>query len=904
MENPTANVILRTKLTTPHLWREFVSRPRLINALNEGLARRLTLVTAPAGYGKTTILSEWANQINPPAAWLTLDEGDNDLTRFLTYVTVALQTINEEITTRALEGLHPSAVPPAESILSQLINEIALAAEHLVLILDDYQVIDFQPIHEAVSFLVEHLPAQMHVVIGSRIDPPLPLARWRGRGQLAELREADLRFTADETGEFFRRSMNLKLEEDDLEVLASHTEGWAAGLQLAGISLKDRDDKSAFIAEFSGSHEFIVDYLTDEVLEKTPKATRDFLLQTSILKQFSAELCDAVTGLEEGRATLEKLRENNLFLMPLDDERRWYRYHALFADLLQKRLLEEQADTIPVLHQRAARWFDQNEDPEQAIYHALEAGDFEGARTIIERIAESTLVRTELRTFLMWMEAIPAELTRSRPRLLVFTAAASLFSRGDLGIVETVLNEAEASDKPDEFAGEISAVRAFIATLKGDVEEIIARAQFAIEALPEGNFFLRSLVIGNLSVAYISTGDVEKAADMFTNAAKAGEQAGNHLATVMSLRRLAEMALLSGDLRQAWDICKRGLVLAVYPGGKPLPVAGILLAVQGDINREWNELGAAEELIEEGIELVLRWSELAAVEVYLYLARVKRSAGEAEEAQRAIDTARQISERNEASRMAPVIINLFQARLWLQLGELAKVEKWQRGYQRFEDYLDQQGYDPKYHQHLLEIEGIAMARLRMAQGKWQKAFELLEPLHKAAIDLKRFGSVLEILILKAIIFLKEGEERRAVQTLENALALAEPQGYMRMFIDEGESMRELLTLFLEDVRKQERGDIANGMMRYVNRLLTALTSETVARREIKRRTIPGLIEPLSDRELEVLRFLATSLTSTEIAQELFLSANTVRFHIKNIYSKLGVHKRAAAVERARELGLI
>jgi LuxR family maltose regulon positive regulatory protein len=755
-----------------------------------------------------------------------------------------------------------------------------------------------------VSFLVEHLPSQMHVVISSRIDPPLPLARWRGRGQLAELREADLRFTADETDEFFRQSMNLRLEEKDLEILASHTEGWVAGLQLAGISLKNRSDKSAFIAEFSGSHEFIVDYLTDEVLEKTPKAMRDFLLQTSILKQFCAELCDEVTGLRDGRVTLENLRERHLFLMPLDNERRWFRYHALFADLLQKRLFEEQADIVPVLHQRAAHWFDQNENPEQAIHHALEAGDYEAALSIIERIVEKTLVRTEFATFLKWMDAIPAEMTRSRPRLLVFNASASLFSGGDPETVETMLHEASKADEGDEIAGEISAVRAFIATLKGDVEETIERAQYAIETLPEGNIFLRSLVIGNLSVAYIATGDVEKAADMFTNAAKAGEQAGNHLATVMALRRLAEMALLSGDLHRAWEICKRGLALAVYPSGKPIPVAGILMAVQGDILREWNELGAANELIQEGVELVLRWSELAAVEIYLYLARVKRSSGEAEGAQRAINTARQISKRNEASRMAPIIISLFQARLWLQLGKLAEVEKWEWEYQPFETYLKEYKFNPKYHHHMLEIEGIAFARLWMALGKLEKALEILEPLHKAAIDLKRYRSVLEILVLKAIAFLKGGEKRRAIQTLENALALAEPHGYMRMFLDEGEPMRELLTLVLGDVRKREISDLAGFTPKYVNQLLTTMTSEAVAKRETKQRTIPGMTESLSDRELEVLRYLATSLTSTEIAQELYVSPNTVRFHIKNIYSKLGVHQRAAAVERAKELGLI
>ena len=904
MNNSTANIILSTKVNIPPLWRENVSRPRLIEILDQGLARKLLLVAAPAGYGKTTLLSDWVQQVTIPVAWLSLDQRDNDLTRFLTYVIAALQTIAEGFAAATLEGLHSSPAPQSESILTGLINEIALISDPMVLVLDDYHEIEYQPIHEAVSFLVEHLPPQMHIVLSSRIDPPLPLARWRGRGQLAELREAHLRFTTPETNEFFKRTMSLNLQQGDLEALASHTEGWIAGLQLAAISIKNRSDVSAFVAEFSGSHEFIVDYLTDEVLEKTPAALRDFLLQTSILSRLSGQLCDQVTGRQDGKATLEFLRANHLFLMPLDDERRWFRYHALFADLLRKRLLEAQPELVPALYLRASHWFDRNGDPEQAIQHAFAAKDYEKALAIIERIAEATLVRSEFRTFLKWMETIPPEMIRSRPRLLVYYASALLFSGDDPETVETLLNEAVKADESEEIQGEAAAMHAMIATLKGDVGRSIERSQHAIEALPAGNLFLRSLVIGNLCFAYISTGDVEAAGELFARAARDGEQAGNHMATVMALRRLAEIALLQGDLHRAWDICERGLRLAVYPSGKPLPVAGILMALQGDILREWNDLQSANEHIQIGIELVLRWSELAAIENYLYQARVKRSLGDAQGAQSAIDTARQISEKNRVSRVAPFIITLFQARLWLQLGKLSEVETWARNYQPFEDFLEGQGYNPKYHHHMLEIEGIAFARFHLAGGRWDRAFEILEPLHKAATELKRTGSLIEILILKAITSLKEGDNDRAMGSLERALSLAEPQGYMRMFIDEGQPMRDLLHLFLEEAHKRESSEPVSSLIKYVNQLLAALAAETVTRRVTREDASAGLTEPLSPRELEVLRFLGTSLTSTEIAGELFISPNTARFHIKNIYSKLGVHRRVDAVERARQLGLL
>jgi LuxR family maltose regulon positive regulatory protein len=900
----TPSAILKTKLNSPLIQTRLVPRPGLIKLLNEGLGRKLVLVTAPAGYGKTTVLGEWVQQKTFSAAWLSLDDSDNDLARFMTYVIAALQTVHEDLGSGTLAALRASPTPQPETILTQLINELITISTPTVLVLDDYQVIQLQPIHDAVGFLVEHLPPHIQVAIGSRIDPPLPIARWRGHGELAELREADLQFTLEEAGEFLSQAMSIELTEADLAVLAARTEGWIAGLQLAAVSLQGRPDRSAFIAAFSGSNEYIVDYLADEVLRRLPEAKRTFLLFTSILKRLTAGLCDAVTGQDTGRATLEQLRETHLFLVPLDADRRWFRYHALFADMLRKRLFEEQPDAVASLHRRAAQWFDRHGEPEQAIHHAVQARDYDLALAIIDRIAETVLERTEFTTFLKWMEVLPEEVARSRPRLRVFYAAALLFSGAGLDTVETILLEACEADESAELEGAASVVHGLIELLKGDVENSIGRSHHALDVLPEASRYFRGLVSGNLSVAYVASGDVEAARALFTEMVKEGEREGSYLSVVMTLRRLAEVSLTSGNLHQAWEVCERGLALSVDGQGRPLPVAGFLMAVQGDILRERNDLEAAKHLLQGGLALVLRWSELAALENYLYLARVQRSSGDGEAAQAAIDMADQIAKRTEMSRIPSLLVNLFQVRLWFYLGNLAAARQWERDYHTLAAFLDAQGFDPQYHHHFLEFEGITFARLRLAQGEWEKALKILAPLDQAAQTLKRHGSRIEILILQALALWRGGQPERALDALEAALLLAGPQGYVRLFIDEGEPMRALLITLLEKAREKSSRQPVSVSVDYGGQLLIALTAETTAGKITPEPTPGGLLDPLSDREQEVLRFLVTALTSTEIAQELYISPNTARYHIKNIYSKLGVHCRADAVERARTLGLL
>ena len=532
------------------------------------------------------------------------------------------------------------------------------------------------------------------------------------------------------------------------------------------------------------------------------------------------------------------------------------------------------------------------------------AKDYEQALSIVERIAEEKIVRTEFTSFLKWMDALPKEMTQARPRLLVFYAFALLFSGDDLENVEAILNDAVNADGLDEISGEVSAIQALIANLKGDFEKSIERSHHAMKLLPQENIYLRSLVINNLSMAYISAGDVDPATEMFTAASKVGEQAGNYMSMIMALRRLAEVAFISGDLRQVMEICQRGIALAVYPSGKPLPAAGLLMVLQGDLLREWNDLRAADQYIRDGIELVLKWSEYMTITNYLSLARVRQALGEAREAQSAVDTARLIAERTESSRMALLIVSFFQVRLWLQQGKRLEAERWEKEYRPLATFLEAHDFNPKYHHHMLESEGITFVRLHLSQGDWSKALEILDPLLQAAKKLNRKGRVIEILILQAITSFQGGELERASRSLEEALILAEPQGYIRTFIDEGETMREMLLLLLEEAGNREKKASVSIPIKYVNKLLTSQIADTTGDQLTRELTTDGLIEPLSNRELEVLRFLVTQLTSTEIARELYISPNTARFHIKNIYTKLGIHRREDAVERARGLGLL
>jgi len=948
---PDPSTALRTSL---------VPRPRLIQRLEEGLrlGHRLTLVSAPAGFGKTTLLSGWLRQSGMPVAWVSLDEGDNDPARFLAYFVAALQTIEADIG-EGISGVFQSPQPPPmEELLTALVNQINAIPDRFVFVLDDYHLIEAQSIHDALRFLLDHLPPQMHLVIASRADPPLPLARLRGRGQLTELRQTDLRFTPDEAAAFLNQVMGLGLSADDVAALASRTEGWIAGLQMAAVSMQGQEDVAAFIQAFTGSDRYILDYLVEEVLQRQPSSVQTFLLQTAILNRLVGPLCDAVMGssplvgewasgvpnlfgaaspecenrpqqvgdsppckkptLERGRgegsgqAMLERLERANLFIVPLDNERRWYRYHRLFADLLRKRLRQAQPDLVPTLHRRASEWYEQNGSTAEAVDHALSAGDFERAALLIEQVAEATFMRSEMATFLSWVELLPDALVRAQPLLCVYHAGALLWGGRPLDAIEARLQDTVEADPDGSISGEVAAIRALLAAHQGDVRYSTELSHRALELLPEESLFLRSVVAGSLGLAYLWSGDIVAATRTFDELARIGQETGNVMLTVFALRRLARLRMVQGQLYQARAIYGQALELAVDRQGRPLPIAGLALMGLGELWREWNDLKAATRDTMKGIALISQWGETGTVEGYVTLARVKQAQGDEDGARQAIQKAQQLALKTDTTEVDDLGVALQQARLWVVQGNLEAAMSWveERGLAlRKVGPAALEARDDLLDDHLRKYEHLVLARVLLKQDQPDKALALLEPLLPRMEQQGRTGLVIEIQVLRALAFraqaLSRGSARgdnlaQAMTALERALSLAEPGGYVRIFVDEGEPMAQLL------YQAAARGIAPE----YAGRLLAAFEIETVERPKTKARDPlsvvhpSALIEPLSEREIEVLQLIAEGLSNREIAQKLALSVSTIKVHTYNIYGKLGVHSRTQALAKARALGIL
>jgi len=902
--------LLTTKLYIPPIRRNLVPRPRLIDRLNAGLHRKLTLISAPAGFGKTTLVSGWVAGCERPAAWLSLDEGDNDPTRFLTYLIAALQTIAAHIGQGVLDVLRASQPqpPPTESILTALINEITTIPDNFVLILDDYHVIDAEPVDKALIFTLEHLPPQMHLVIATREDPPLPLARLRVRGQLTELRATDLRFTPSEAAEFLNQVMGLHLSPEQVTSLETRTEGWIAGLQLAALSMRGREDVSGFIRAFAGDNRYIVDYLVEEVLHRQPERVRSFLLQTSILDRLSGPLCDAVTGQEDGRGMLETLERGNLFVVPLDDKRHWYRYHRLFADVLQAHLMEEQSHQIPTLHRRASDWYEQNGLRSDAVRHALVAEDFERAAGLIELAWSAMDISIQSATWLGWVKALPNELVRTRPVLSVEYAWA-LLDGGEMEAAEARLRDAErwlepaadVNERPEPPSSEmvvvdrelfrslpaiIATARAYQAQALGDIPGTVKHARRALELTPEGDHLRRLQATALLGLTYWASGDLKAANHSFADFIMNFLTPGNIVAVIGVTYVLADIRTTIGRLHEALSAYEQSLQFATDQG-QPMPVGTAdLYRGMSELYREWGDLEAAARHLLTGKKL----GEQAALTDWQHRlcvtqARMKQTQGDLDGALDLLDQAERLHIRNPLPDVRPIAA--LRARIWVAQGKLAQALGWAR--ERGLSVDDDLSY-------LREFEHITLARVMIARYKSERvvkaiheAMGLLERLLKAAEEGGRMGSVIEILVLQALAHEAQGDIPRALDPLERALTLAEPEGYVRIFVDEGPPMAALL----REVAKH--GAAPN----YVNLLRAAF-----GKAKDRRPATQFLIESLSERELEVLRLLGTELSGPEIARELMVSLNTMRTHTKNIYSKLGVNNRRAAVRRAEELGLL
>ncbi len=905
-----ATPLLKTKLYIPPIRPGLVSRPRLIERLNAGLAHKLTLISTPAGFGKTTLLSEWVSKgavtaAQRPVAWISLDEGDNDSARFLAYFVAALQTIAADSFTEATEVA-------VETLVTTLINQIS-AIPDFTLVLDDYHLITAQPIHDMVTFLLDHLPDNMHLVIASRADPPLPVARLRGRGQLTELRLTDLRFTSDEAAEFLGRVMGLELSADGVAALASRTEGWIAGLQMASlaiqaslsqahVSMQGQKDVASFIRAFTGSDRYILDYLVEEVLQRQPESTQTFLLQTAILDRLTGPLCDAVCldlAETDGQTTLEMMERANLFLVPLDNERRWYRYHRLFADLLRRRLQQVQPDLVPVLHRRASEWYEHNELMDQAIDHALSAQSFERAATLIEQIAEAMMMRSQVTTLLRWIDALPDELVRARPSLCIYHAWALLFGGRPIDDVEARLQD--AGDDTDLTRGKTTTLRAFVALFQGQMPHAVELSREALELLSKDDSFLYSIAAWNLSLSYLVEGDVTAGIQTLDETARMSQKTGNIMITVMTLCQLAEFYMKRGLLHKAQTVYQRALELATDIRGQPLPIAGMALMGLGELSREWNDLETATRYLTKGIERIEQWGEIGALDGYISLAHVRQAQGDIKGAQEAIQDAWRIAINFDATEMDDVLVAAHRAHLWVTQGssDPSRLEAAAR-------WLDEQGLTANG--ALLELKKriddissfgqrrrtrayTALVRLLIVQQQFDQALAILALLTAIVEHWGLNGYVIDFLLLKASALYAQGDVAQAMSSLEHALSLGEPEGYVRVFVDQGPPMARLL------YQAATRGI----MPEYAGKLLAAFPDA-----ELTAPPAPPpveMIEPLSERELEILQLIAEGLSNREIAQRLVLSLATVKWHTGNIYGKLSVKNRTQAVARAREMGL-
>jgi LuxR family maltose regulon positive regulatory protein len=916
--------ILLTKFFIPATRPGLVSRPRLIEKLNHGLHSKLALVSAPAGFGKTTLVTNWLqsqedDSLSPfLVGWLSLDEGDNDVFRFLTYLIAALNHLpNLEVTigSGALQMIQSPQPPSTETVLTAVINDIALLSDKLVLVMDDYHLIDSQPVHETLNFLIENLPPQLHLVITTRVDPTIPLSRLRSRGQLTELRAVDLRFTLEETSQFLNQVMGLQLSAADIAALEIRTEGWIAGLQLAAISMQGTEDTAGFIQSFTGSNRLILDYLIEEVLTQQSKEIQTFLSQTSILNHLTGPLCDALTGQENGQANLEALERTNLFIVPLDNERRWYRYHHLFADLLHQRLHLDQPDLVLELHRRASEWYERNGFADDAMEHALSAADFERAAHLLEGQADALWMQGENVKLQGWLAKLPVDLVFSKPLLCIYHAWYH-FASGDEDAAERSLQAFEQALAPNpdittetspldhedhlsdtvrtNLRGKAAAIRAFMASYRQDVSEIILHARQALEYLPEQDFPMRSFAAIALGDAYTFKGEMTAAYQARLEAIEVSRSTDNPFFLIATSVKLAMTLRTLGQLHRTVEVCQQTFQVAETSGLAQVELVGLLFAIWGEVLAELNDLDEALYRAQSGVDLTERGRDLAVIGwSYKCLMRVLFSRGEAAGAEEVVQKVEAIARDADVPRWFTNDLTAWQMRFFLAQDELEATSQWEKQRSLETD----SGINPLHQFGFTSlVEFTVLARILIAQEQLGEATRLLARLLEAVETGELISGMIEILMLQALAYQATGDTEQAMGALQHALALADSRGFIRIFIDEGPSMARLLYEALSREIAPE----------YVRRLLG--TFPTLESEESpKSQTQTGefdWVEPLSERELEVLQLIAEGLTNDEIGDRLCLSPNTVKTHARNIYSKLGVKSRTQAVARARTMGLM
>ncbi|MCC7446993.1 MAG: AAA family ATPase [Anaerolineae bacterium] len=860
--------ILITKLYVPRVRRSHISRSHLLSVLDTGLDRKLILIAAAAGFGKTTLIADWASQYADDVCWYSLDEGDNDPARFLSYLIAAIQTRRPHIGQELLAALQSPQPPAVEHTLHSLINQLAASPQRLVIVLDDYHVIDHQAIHAALAFLFDHLPLHLTLVLMSRADPPLPLARLRARNDLLELRAAELRFSIDEASHFLNENMQIDLSREAVQALDSRTEGWIAGLQLAAVAMQTLPgDKQAFVRSFTGSHRFVLDYLIEEVLSHQPDDVRRFLLQTSILHRLNGALCSAVTGDADGQAMLDYLERHNLFLIPLDQARYWYRYHHLFGDLLQARLQVEYPAALQSLYQRAVQWYEQNDLPEEAVVYALTAQDFDYAAQLIAGPAAGVAQRGEAATLLDWYTRFPSDVVARYPRLcLHFGLAFALNGRWDEA--ETLLHYVEGAANSDFPPGEALLLAYLVAVYRQDTASLATIAEKAAANAQSDR-------VARLVLAFIVSlnGDMRYGCQLLAEAQELSERAGDTQLALTTLFHQCRFHVLLGDLHRGYELSHQALQRLHDLGGSALPMATFAHVSLGRILIEWNDLDNAAQHLTQAIRL----SELNGFVTgmlssgTMMLAEVKQAQGDTEGAIQTAQTAISYAERYDP----PPEVNWlksYQARLWLIQGNTSAAVNWLRSLS-----VDQ----PPSMFYPLTIQQVTRARVLLAQRKTNEAIALLTRLTAQPHDLL----AVEALAVLALARQSNGDNVNAMLTLEQALTLAQTENRIRAILDLGFPMAKLLTRFCETHPDHT----------FARQLLAAFAIRPEAAQPV---------EPLSERERDILRLIVAGQSNEEIARTLTLAVSTVKWYINTLYGKLHVKTRSQAIARTHELRLL
>ena len=903
--------VVATKVSIPRIRPDSLRRSRLLQALDEVSARELTLLCTPAGFGKTTLLADWARDTQMPVAWVSLDQDDNDPARFWRHVVAAMERAGAKVGERVLSVLDPRAGASSRGIAAALINEVAALPEELALVLDDYHVVASRSIHEGLAFLLDHPSPQLHVILAGRSDPPLPLARLRARDQLAELRAADLRFTAEEVAAFLGEVWGLDLPSEAVASLEARTEGWAVGLQLAALSLRERPDPGAFVEAFTGTHRYVLDYLGEEVLQRQPERVRTFLLRTSILQRLAGPLCDAVTGGSGGQAMLEDLDRANVFLMPLDEERRWYRFHHLFADLLRAQLDRAEGALVPELHGRAAAWFEQHGAIDEAIRHALASGEATRAARLVEEHLGETLRRGEGVILERWLSALPEEVVLSRSGLCLAQALIHLHV-GWLESVDRLLDHAErvfvALPEPQrheevptaggmviEVGAAIALLRAELAEARGDADEVARHARSALAQLGEDEHGPRFLARWYLPLADWMRGQMEDAESSLAEMLAEGRAAPDPHPLMTSCWLLGRVQRGRGELGAALRTYREGLRLATAVGHSTFHAAEAHVGIAQALY-ERNELDDALRHVTEGIELGRQVVEFRLPAVGLVTrAWIHWAAGDAG---RALDAMNEAISRTHPSPHVASLANPIpaeQARLLLALGRLDQAALWteERGL-RDED-------DPSYP---WELEYLVLARVLLARSDPGPALGLLERLEALAESQGRRESLIQIRALRSLALKGVGDHRGALSSLTQALSLARPEGYLRVFADEGPAMAALLRSLLYARQRGRVKGASRAAQEFLVRVVRAFGPGRGQEEAAPNVAGTGLIDPLTDREVEVLRLVAAGRKNREIAGELVVTLDTVKKHVSHIFEKLGAANRTEAVARAREVGLL